>query len=515
MRNGRARGVVRLGIRGGMLLMLLSTCSRAPGETLRVTTWDLGSAGSTNAEWSQEAAGVLGRLNADVILLQGVRDWAACERLAHALRPAEYHVAVCSSFPGGPSNSVVYQTAILSKARAYVSWAEPWRLRSGAEVDSGLVFAALEFPSQRIGFFSAAASASLGPEQTCEQLEEQIATVKAWTANQAQSLFLGARFPPVRGAGPILKQIVASVGKDGLRQVLPWNSSSVLFAGPAVLLVATLRLGVVPSFGTAPVMCNFEIDPVKVAAAEAVLARQQVAASPAGVSGAGPWGVLREVWYRTGWLFPVGTAVLVSVLGLAWGLVKRRARAAAAVALLAARSGHRQLPSASYTVVVAPPRVGEGQDPEQAMPLSRVVRFEPPGLTHTQSAEWQQRALAAEEQSRRAQEALRRGLLPEFRRWLKHRFVRQLAEDRAQLIQSQQVANHKAAAVDQRLARLEAQIQQQNQAYLRRIEELTRELLSAKEESRELIRARIGQIREEMESARARLMAQAQDDRGR
>jgi len=63
--------------------------------------------------------------------------------------------------------------------------------------------------------------------------------------------------------------------------------------------------------------------------------------------------------------------------------------------------------------------------------------------------------------------------------------------------------------VDDRLTRVELQIQQQNQAYQRRIEELTRQLIAAREESRELIRAQIAQVKAEMEAARARLLAQA------
>ncbi len=53
-------------------------------------------------------------------------------------------------------------------------------------------------------------------------------------------------------------------------------------------------------------------------------------------------------------------------------------------------------------------------------------------------------------------------------------------------------------------------IQQQNQAYERRIEELTRELLKlTREENRELIRARIAAIKVEMEAAQARMLQQA------
>ena len=77
------------------------------------------------------------------------------------------------------------------------------------------------------------------------------------------------------------------------------------------------------------------------------------------------------------------------------------------------------------------------------------------------------------------------------------------------MLGTQQIATRKAMAVEERLARIEQQIQQQNQAYQERIEELTRELIVAKEDNRELIRARIAQVKQDMEAARARLMAQS------
>ncbi len=117
--------------------------------------------------------------------------------------------------------------------------------------------------------------------------------------------------------------------------------------------------------------------------------------------------------------------------------------------------------------------------------------------------------MAAEQKVQQAQEVLRQGLLRDMGRWLKHRLLRRLLADRAQLLQVQQAAALKAITVDQRLARLEHQIQQQNRAYERRIEDLTLQLVAAREENRELIRAQIAQVKAEMAANRARLLAQA------
>ena len=90
--------------------------------------------------------------------------------------------------------------------------------------------------------------------------------------------------------------------------------------------------------------------------------------------------------------------------------------------------------------------------------------------------------------------------------------MRKLIVDRAQLLETQQAAAHKVMAVEERLSRIEQQIQRQNDTYQARIEALTRELLTAKEETRELIHARITQVKAEMEATRARLIAQAERD---
>jgi hypothetical protein len=86
--------------------------------------------------------------------------------------------------------------------------------------------------------------------------------------------------------------------------------------------------------------------------------------------------------------------------------------------------------------------------------------------------------------------------------------VQQLLSDRKRLLEAQHEAARKALTIDERLARVEQQVQQQNRQYEARIEHLTRELMTAKEENRDLIRARIAQVKAEMEAARARLIAQ-------
>jgi hypothetical protein len=108
--------------------------------------------------------------------------------------------------------------------------------------------------------------------------------------------------------------------------------------------------------------------------------------------------------------------------------------------------------------------------------------------------------------------AMRDGLFTHLSHWLKEKLVRRLIADRAQLLAMQEAAARKTLAMDERLARVERQIQQQNQAYEQRIIDLTRELDAAREGNRELIQAQIAKVKAEMEAARARLRTEAQTE---
>ncbi len=140
------------------------------------------------------------------------------------------------------------------------------------------------------------------------------------------------------------------------------------------------------------------------------------------------------------------------------------------------------------------------------------MHVETAGATQTQSKAWPQRAMPAWQQAGGGAPFRHPWLVLHLSQWLKQRLVQKLLLDRAQLLKTQQAAALKMMNVDERLARIELQIQQQNRAYERRIEELNRELLAAKEENRELIRARIVEVKAEMDAARARMMGQTQGE---
>jgi len=150
---------------------------------------------------------------------------------------------------------------------------------------------------------------------------------------------------------------------------------------------------------------------------------------------------------------------------------------------------------------VGSPSSGAGSSSEAGQGIS---------IRQDQLLVWQKRALAAEQQAQLANEVIRAGLISFMREWLKQKLFRRLIEDRAALLETKQAATFKALAVDERLSRIEVQLQQQNQAYEQRIEHLIQELRVTKEESRALIRAQIVQIKAEMDAARAKLLAEAE-----
>ncbi len=521
------------------LVGLIATLGTLNGfaDTLRVTTWDLQSSnsvavGSTNTAVRQWAA-TLAKLNPDVILLQGVTDWQTCAQLVAALKPAEFHIAICSSFrPPQRAPAGGNQVAILTKRKAYFSWSAAWEEAGETGTPGGFAFAALETGKARVGFFCAEFGAAPVPDAQVRPLLEQLDAVKRWEANQVQSFVVAAAFGDAsKNAAAAVKETVRFLEGagfvDALRQLpatqritvapkpgRPGTAADFLLVEPSVF--PTPQILTVPDSERYPVICDLELDAAKAAVACTEKARQaellsqaQAAAlpeKPATLPMAGS--------ASPRFLLPAAVGSLaLALLALVVALTRNRKRVPSAQALLPEHSGSPVPGAASYTVVIAPASVtGSLTEPPPRNPMPQpVVHLESVG-TQTHSTEWRERALEAEAKAERAQAALRRGVLPHLRRWLRQRLVSKLVTDRTRLLEAQQAATRKALSVDERLSRIEVQLQQQNRAYERRIEELTCELVAAKEENRELIRARIAQVKLEMEAARSRLLAEAENN---
>ena len=125
---------------------------------VRITTWNLewfpnGSAREATPEKQAQrikaAADVLKELNPDILLLQEVRDYDACNRLAEAIQPGAYTVAICSAFKGGKQ-----EEAILAKIPAQAAWSESWKSMQGIDPPRGFTFAWFKIENADIGIYS-------------------------------------------------------------------------------------------------------------------------------------------------------------------------------------------------------------------------------------------------------------------------------------------------------------------------------------------------------------------------
>jgi endonuclease/exonuclease/phosphatase family metal-dependent hydrolase len=147
-----------------VLALLAFAAPVLPAASVRVTTWNLkwfpnGSpkelAPAEQTKRIADAADVLRPLNSDIILLQEVKDYDACARLAEAIRPQTYQVAICSAFKDSFTRGLgKQQVAILAKEHAQAAWSEPWRSMDGVDPPRGFAFAWFKIGGSDVGVYS-------------------------------------------------------------------------------------------------------------------------------------------------------------------------------------------------------------------------------------------------------------------------------------------------------------------------------------------------------------------------
>jgi membrane-associated HD superfamily phosphohydrolase len=118
--------------------------------------------------------------------------------------------------------------------------------------------------------------------------------------------------------------------------------------------------------------------------------------------------------------------------------------------------------------------------------------------------EWQQRALVAEQRTEKLQTAARAGLLAHLSQWLSRVLTQRLISQRRLLLNSQDNAAAEMAALEERLAKVQAPLQVRLAAYEHRIAELEKELAVRGEENRELLKAKIEMMRKQLEAERGK-----------
>ncbi len=505
-----------------LLLLLASTSA----ETLRVTTWNLQGANNLPANGIltnslEAAAAALKQLDPDVILLQQVRDWRMCSQLVQALKPAAYEVLICSSFQEtsgtGKENR---QAAILSKRKAYFSWSEAWAGQNDKDLSGGVVFAAIQTADHRVGLFSV----QLDEASTFRAIQQkkwgnQVQSLRKWVTNRPESAVIAAGWA---GKGRVDKSKIAEGEKLVYTLVSVPLAAARLQMDEKFTSHLTSNADGLPALVLShfPQTCDLDLEllePTTVGAETVTEATQvvtkasslkidSVAGSVSSESNPEPAVTdSAEQNAHTPIVWLALTPIAIGSLGiLLWVLARQGNNPRREVHSnfpLSLESGN--LVNSDSVLVTSPSTTGstaEESIPAVSQPVIQQLQV------------WQQRALAAEQKAQQANDVIRAGLMSYMREWLKQKLFRKLIADRAELLETQHLATLKALAVDERLGRLETQIQKQNDAYEERIERLTQELAVTREESRALIRAQITQIKSEMEAARVRLIAEAARD---
>ena len=90
----------------------------------------------------------IGKLNADVIGFEEVRDWASA---GLAVKPlAGFKVDVCSNFPPREGQTETQQVAIVSRLEPMSAWSEQWQPGAAITPPRGFAFAAYELAPKKL-----------------------------------------------------------------------------------------------------------------------------------------------------------------------------------------------------------------------------------------------------------------------------------------------------------------------------------------------------------------------------
>jgi endonuclease/exonuclease/phosphatase family metal-dependent hydrolase len=161
---GRPPSIGRLLFLATVLAMGGGVVDQTSAANVRLTTWNLDwfpngtpkeAPPAEQEKRIRAAADVLRNLDPDIILLQEIRDYDTCVRLAEAIKPHTYHVAICSAFTEPfQAGFGRQQVAILAKESAQAAWAERWQSMEGVDPPRGFAFAWFKIKGVDVGVYS-------------------------------------------------------------------------------------------------------------------------------------------------------------------------------------------------------------------------------------------------------------------------------------------------------------------------------------------------------------------------
>ena len=480
-----------------IVLLLLLGATRIAAEPLRITTWNLNSsiapeANSTGAENRLEGiATVLDSMNADVILLQEIRDRQTCERLAVLLKTARYRVAVCSAFTN-LSGDYLSQVAILSKKPVIAARAEPWKAEGAVTPPGGFAFARIRHGQGEVCLFSVQLKDNasnddferdtqlnhLNREISATQLVQQASSLGTKQIDRPSAVIVAGSFntnpDESQFVGENTLRLMENAGFKNLFQGVPWEGR-----------ITRRGNGRYPD-GTADYVfarnADFLVDPQIVVSGlsehlplgcEAILRPPVFAARvPAPTQSAAHWQ-------------SIGVALFVVLLMACWWCLMGRKRFyIPPLRAVAAKAGHANLlsyPDAGGAFPAALDTMDEFEPDGQWLPIQARASG------HSQIQSLEKRAASAEQRARVATDLVRKGLVPHLAQLMKDRLFHGVASQREQLLLTQESGAIRVAELERRLAKITSQMQNRFGAYERRIAELEQALIAKEQINRDLL----------------------------
>ena len=485
-------------------LLFLLDVSQIHAEPLRVTTWNLNFSpqapvSETDEKRLANIASVLNSLRADVILLQEVPDRRTCERLAALLKPSRYQTASCSAFTDLSGHDLP-QVAVLTRKPVAAAWTEPWKPEGLIAPPGGLAFAAIRHDTGLVVVYSVqlknnATSGDferdtqiniLKRELSAAQLLQHALSIEARLTNLPAAiiiagslntnpeeshfvsentlrLFEQAGFKSAFDGGPPENRVTRRGTGQYARATLDYVfAKRANFLGNPNILASELS-------GHLPVTCDLVV-------------KSSVPKTPS----VNPL----MIHWRMATLM-LAALLLISVRW--WFASRKKFFSPALVAdsnprgLLSSPEGKDQLADLEF--------------PEEKGTVSNLEQDTATSPAQIQSLK--KRALAAEQRAARATELVRKGLVPHLARLMKETLFYGVASQRAHLLKMQQAGAAQVAELEQRLVKIQSQLQGRLTAYERRIAELEKEVSNKDEANRELLAARIQMVKQTLEAVKS------------
>src|SRR5256884_2775716 len=482
-------------------LLFLLGVSQIHAEPLRVTTWNLNfspqaPASETNEKRLANIASVLNSLKADVILLQEVPDRRTCERLAALLKPSRYQTATCSAFTDLSGHDLP-QVAVLTRKPVAAAWTEPWAPEGLIAPPGGLAFAAIRHDTGLVIVYSVqlrnnATSVDferdtqiniLKRELSTAQLLQHARSIEARLTNLAAAIIIAGSL----NTNPEESQFVS---ENTLRLLEQAGFKSAFDGAPSKNRVTRRVTG---QYAAATVdyvfakRANFLGNPNILASklsGHLPVTCDLVVKSAASVP-------------KTPSLNPLMIAALLPDSVGWWFASRKKFFSPAPVAdsnprglLSSPAEGKNQLAALEFPE-------------EKGTTVSNLEQDTATSPAQSQIQFLKKRALAAEQRAERATELVRKGLIPHLARLMKDTLFYGVASQRAHLLKMQQTGAVQVAELEQRLVKIQSQLQGRLTAYERRIAELEKEVSNKDQANRELLAARIQMVKQTLEAVKS------------